>query len=270
MKSEIILIFAAKFIEKMKITLLQQNIVWGNPTANHRRAEAAILRAPGADLYVLPEMFSTGFATEPKGLAEQENASLQWMKATARRQDAALAGSVAVEVDGTYRNRLYFVTPDGAVTFYDKHHLFSYAGEQNSYTPGQERVIVNFRGVRFLLMVCYDLRFPVWSRNNDEYDCALYVANWPSSRMPAWDYLLRARAIENQCYVCGVNRVGDDSVCHYMGGSMLVHPYGHAMATAPEGQEGCATAELDMPALEAFRTKFGVLNDRDCFVIHNT
>ena len=251
----------------MKITLIQRDIVWANPLENCLRAEEALLRAEKSDLYLLPEMCSTGFAVEPEGVAEKEGLSLEWMKTQAAQLDAAIAGSVAVEVDGTYRNRLYFVKPDGSVTFYDKRHLFGYAGEQNHYKTGNERVVVEFRGVRLLLQVCYDLRFPVWSRCKDDYDCILYVANWPASRRLAWDVLLRARAIENQCYVCGVNRVGDDAVCHYDGGSMLVHPYGHTLATAPDGQEGTATAELDMDALEAFRNKFMVLKDRDSFEI---
>ena len=254
----------------MKITLLQTDIAWANPQENHRRAEAAIQSAEKSDLYVLPEMFSTGFATEPEGIAEQENQSLQWMKRVAHQLNAAVAGSIAVQVEGTYHNRLYFVTPDGNATSYDKRHLFSYAGEQEHYTPGTERKVVEFRGVRFLLQVCYDLRFPVWSRCQDDYDCILYVANWPSSRRLAWDALLSARAIENQCYVCGVNRVGDDAVCHYDGGTTLVHPYGHALATVPDGQAGTATATLDMEALQAFRTKFHVLQDRDSISIITT
>ena len=251
----------------MKITLLQTGIAWAKPLENQRRMELAMRRAEKSDLYVLPEMFSTGFATEPEGVAERDGSSLQWMKAMAGQLNAAVAGSVAVEVEGTYHNRLYFVKPDGNVTAYDKRHLFSYAGEQDSYTPGTERKVVEFRGVRFLLQVCYDLRFPVWSRCTDDYDCALYVANWPASRRLAWDALLSARAIENQCYICGVNRVGDDAVCHYDGGTKLVHPYGHALASVPDGEEGTATAEIDMEALRAFRMKFRVLQDRDSFSI---
>ena len=253
----------------MKITLLQTDICWANPQENHRRAEALLMRAERSDVYVLPEMFSTGFATEPEGIAEHEGQSLRWLRGMAARLDAALAGSVAVEVEGRFYNRLYFVQPDGTTLSYDKRHLFGYGGEKASYQPGTERVVVEFRGVRFLLQVCYDLRFPVWSRNCEEYDCALYVANWPASRRMAWDVLLRARAIENQCYVCGVNRVGDDAMCHYDGGTALVHPYGHALATATDSAEGFATAELDMEALRAFRDKFLVLKDRDSFCIES-
>lgn len=251
----------------MRITLLQRDLVWANPAENARRARDMMLRAPQSDLYLLPEMFSTGFAVAPMGIAETENLSLQWMTVMAAERNAAIAGSVAVEADGRYYNRFYFVKPDGSVTRYDKRHLFGYSGEQEYYTAGNERVVVEFRGVRFLLQVCYDLRFPVWSRNHNDYDCILYVANWPTSRMPAWNTLLKARAIENQCYVCGVNRVGQDSLCQYSGGSAIVHPYGLVEAAAKDGMEDIVTGTLDMNALQAFRTKFPVLSDADAFSI---
>ena len=165
--------------------------------------------AQGTDLFVLPEMFSTGFCTSPEGIAESsDSATLQWMKQKAAEHNCAIAGSVSVEENGKFYNRFYFVHPDGNVQWYNKKHLFTYGGEDKHYTAGQERVVVNFRGVRFLLEVCYDLRFPVWSRNRGDYDAAIYVASWPSPRVEAWKALLRARAIENQCYVLGVNRVG--------------------------------------------------------------
>ena len=248
---------------KMKVALLQQDVVWGCPAQNVSRAEEAMMRAQHADLYVLPEMFSTGFSIEPVGVAERDGFSLQWMKAIAAKLDAAIAGSVAVEVEGGFRNRFYFVKPDGEVFYYDKRHLFSYAGEHLQYTAGEQRVVVPFRGVRFLLQVCYDLRFPVWARNREDYDCILYVANWPLTRILAWRTLLAARAIENQCYVCGVNRVGKDAACHYSGGTMLVHPYGNPLATAKDDQEDCVMGEIDLDFLSTFRQKFPVLKDRD-------
>ena len=249
----------------MKVALLQQDIVWADPAQNMRRAEAAIMGAGKADLYVLPEMFTTGFATQPQGIAEREGQSLRWMKAAAARLDAAIAGSVAVETEGGFRNRFYFVKPDGEVACYDKRHLFSYAGEHLHYTAGEQRTTVEFRGVRFLLQVCYDLRFPVWARNREDYDCMLYVANWPRTRIQAWHTLLAARAIENQCYVCGVNRVGDDAACHYSGGTALIHPYGMPVAVARDEAEDCVTGEIDMDFLRTFRQKFPVLTDRDVF-----
>ena len=250
----------------MKITILQQNIVWANPTANVRKADEAINQNPGADLYVLPEMFSTGFCTNPEGIAEStESETLQWMKDKAATTDAAIAGSVAVTEDGKYYNRFFFVKPDGSVTHYDKKHLFTYGGEHLRFTAGEERVVVEWKGVRILLEVCYDLRFPVWARNRGDYDMILYVASWPTPRVSAWSVLLVARAIENQCYVAGVNRVGTDPACEYCGGSVIIDPYGKTLAACEMNQECEASAEVDMHKLNAFREKFPVLSDADDF-----
>ena len=256
----------------MIITLLQQDIVWGNPSANQKAAEGAMLAADKSDLYVLPEMWSTGFATEPEGIAESDGSSLNWMKQMANRLDAAVAGSIATEIDGKYYNRFYFVKPandgsDNEIEYYDKHHLFTYSGEHLRYTAGERRVVVEWRGWRFLLQVCYDLRFPVFARNcaegPDAYDVALYVASWPTSRRAPWDALLRARAIENQCYVCGVDRTGDDPACHYNGGTAIIDAYGNTVAACPDGEVSAIRVELDMDKLAAFRKKFPVLSDRD-------
>lgn len=248
----------------MKISILQLDLVWENPQENLRKADAAIASAPGADLYVLPEMFPTGFCTVPDGVAEPEGGLvLQWMKDKAAGTDAALAGSVAVRHEGRYYNRFYFVTPDGSVTWYDKKHLFTYGGEHERFTAGDKRVVIEFRGVRIMLLVCYDLRFPIWSRNRGDYDMILYVASWPVTRMNAWKSLLVARAIENQCYVAGVNRVGADPSNEYGGGSMVIDPYGKMIASCEDGVECSASAEIDIPMLEAFREKFPVLNDSD-------
>ena len=247
----------------MKTTILQRDIKWGDPKANIQRADEAISRNAGSDLYVLPEMFSTGFCTSPEGIAERDDTTLQWMKSKACEIDAAIAGSVAVEEDGKYYNRFYFVKPDGEVTHYDKKHLFTYGGEHLRFTAGDERVVVEWRGVRILLEVCYDLRFPIWARNCGDYDMILYVASWPTPRVGAWSALLVARAIENQCYVAGVNRVGNDPACEYCGGSVIIDPYGVKIAECEISQECEATAEIDMAALEAFRKKFPVLQDAD-------
>ncbi len=248
----------------MKISILQLDLVWENPQENLRKADAAIASAPGADLYVLPEMFPTGFCTVPDGVAEPEGGLvLQWMKDKAAGTDAALAGSVAVRHEGRYYNRFYFVTPDGSVTWYDKKHLFTYGGEHERFTAGDKRVVIEFRGVRIMLLVCYDLRFPIWSRNRGDYDMILYVASWPVTRMNAWKSLLVARAIENQCYVAGVNRVGADPSNEYGGGSMVIDPYGKMIASCEDGLECSASAEIDIPMLETFREKFPVLNDSD-------
>ncbi len=248
----------------MKVTLLQQDIVWANPAQNRQRAEQAILGQPGSDLYVLPEMWSTGFATKPTEIAEaEEGETLRWMKEMAARTDAALAGSVAIHAaDGSYRNRLYFVKPLGQVAYYDKHHLFSFGGENLHYTAGNVRTVVEWRGVRFLLMVCYDLRFPIWSRNRDDYDAIIYVASWPTQRMLAWRTLLRARAIENQCYVLGVNRVGYDPQCLYSGGTAIIDPYGRDQE-CPDGEEAALTGTLDIAFLRHYQEKFPQLRERD-------
>ncbi len=249
----------------MRVVILQQDIAWADPAENMRRAEAAIDRRPGADLYVLPEMFATGFATHPEGVAEKaDSETLRWMVRKAAACRAAVAGSLAVEDGGRYYNRLCFVHPDGRVETYDKRHLFTYSGEDRHYTRGTRRVVVNFRGVRILLQVCYDLRFPVWSRNRGDYDVVLYVASWPVGRIEAWSALLRARAIENQCYVVGVNRVGRDPMADYSGASVIIDPYGRTVA-ACEDCVSTAEAELDMERLTAFRKKFPVLEDGDAF-----
>lgn len=248
----------------MKVTLLQQDIVWADPASNRKAAQAAIEANPGSLLYVLPEMWSTGFATLPEGIAESDDSeSLAWMKSMADSTGAAIAGSIAVHCsDGTYRNRFYFVKPGGEVSFYDKHHLFTYGGEHHRYAAGDKKVVVEWQGIRFRLIVCYDLRFPIWDRNNEDYDALICVASWPTPRVEAWRILLKARAVENQCYVLGVNRTGDDPSCTYCGGTAFVDPYGNAQE-CPVGQVSALTADLDMSVLSDFRAKFPVLKDRD-------
>ncbi|MBO4674012.1 MAG: amidohydrolase [Bacteroidaceae bacterium] len=249
----------------MTISLLQNDIVWGDPNANQENIAEILWGLDKSDVYVLPEMFSTGFAVDPHGIAEQDESSLTWMKEMAAELKGAVCGSVATEVDGNYYNRLYFVKPNGDVVTYDKHHLFTYADEHRHYKRGSERTVVEFRGCRFLLQVCYDLRFPCFSRNNERipYDCAIYVASWPTSRLAVWDTLLHARAIENQCYVAGVNRIGEDQACQYSGGTLLVDPYGNTAAACPLDEDSAITVELDLQKLRDFRRKFPVLKDAD-------
>ena len=243
------------------------DIAWGDCQGNVRRADAMIDNAPEADLYILPEMFSTGFAADPEGMAESENGkTVEWMRRKAVAKDAAIAGSLAIRSGGRYFNRLYFVKPDGDVTTYDKRHLFSYAGENLHYTRGEERVIVEWRSVRIMLQVCYDLRFPVFSRNHGDYDMIIYVASWPTSRIKVWDTLLHARALENQCYVAGVNRVGRDPNCEYCGNSLIISPYGENLAVCGSGEESAKMAEIEMEMRRSFRKKFPVIDDAD--IIH--
>ncbi len=248
----------------MNITIVQTDIIWGDPAANRERIMQQIEGKEG-DLFILPEMFSTGFATQPEGMAEEDGSSVAWMRQMAANHHAAFAGSIATKENGRYYNRLYFVKPNGEVTTYDKRHLFTYGNEDRFFTAGNERIIVEYQGVRILLEVCYDLRFPVWSRNRKDYDMIIYVANWPTSRMSVWNTLLRARAIENQCFVAGVNRVGTDPVCDYSGGSMIIDAYGKVIADCGTEKPCCASVALDMERLQAFRKKFPVLEDGDGF-----
>ena len=253
----------------MKVTLLQIDIQWAQPDANIQAAERLIATHPGSDLYVLPEMWSTGFVTEPEGIAvdESEDKALKWMQQTAERLHTAICGSLAVSVaDGSYRNRHYFV--DGRVgktVFYDKHHLFTFGHEDRHYTPGNSHTIIEYGGMRLLLLTCYDLRFPCWSRyaTGREYDAIILVANWPESRQSAWQLLTRARAIENQCYLIGVNRVGDDRYSHYAGCSVVADCNGRTLAQCHRHQEEAVTVVLDLTELERRRSKFRVLEDRD-------
>ena len=245
------------------------NLAWCDTQANLSHAEELIKSQPGADVYVLPEMFTTGFCMEPSRIAEpMEGPTLEWMRRVATEFDAAIVGSVAtIAPEGGYKNRMYFVEPDGKVTHYDKRHLFSYSGEDKHYEAGHERVIVNFRGVRFLLQICYDLRFPVFARNCDDYDVAIYVANWPDKRRMAWDILLRARAIENQAVVIGVNRVGTDPMCNYDGGTAAIDFFGFVAAHCNDNAEQVITYEVKMDEMRQYRDKFPSLNDSDDFRI---
>ena len=248
-----------------RIALVQHDIVWRDVDAN-LRALKHILEGVVADVVVLPEMFQTGFVVEPEGVVAAASATLEWMRCQARCMDAAVVGSFAVEEDGKYYNRMYFVCPDGRVEYYNKHHLFSPGGEAECFTAGDERRVVEWRGVRYLLQVCYDLRFPVWSRQRGDYDVALYAALWPKPRREVWRTLLRARAIENQAYVVGVNRTGMEPGLEYSGDSMLVDAYGRVQVDM-ESRSGVAVADIDIEALEAFRAKFAVWRDADSFVI---
>ena len=248
----------------MKITVIQQDIAWKDVATNIERLKRLVANAERSDLYLFPEMCSTGFCMQPEGVAEDaEGRTVQRMKQLAVEFDAALAVPVMTHIGGKYYNRMYFITPEGIKGTYDKCNLFEYSGEDKVFVPGKERVIWNWRGVRICPAICYDLRFPIWSRNHGDYDMILYVASWPTPRVAAWSALLVARAIENQCYVAGVNRVGTDPACQYCGGSVVIDPYGKTIASCADNQECEASAEIDIEVLEAFRQKFHVLNDAD-------
>ncbi len=249
----------------MKVTLLQTDIRWCEAGRNRTEAERVMNEAGTTDLFVLPEMFSTGFCLTPAEIAEEaDGPTFTWMRRQAAQRQCAIAGSVAVREGERFFNRLYFVCPDGVVFHYDKRHTFTYGGESATYTAGTQRVVVHYQGFRILLLVCYDLRFPVWSRNRADYDAVICVANWPTSRIRVWDTLLRARALENQCYVIAVNRVGNDPSCPYCGHSAVIDAYGKdRLLLADEAQYASCTLELDL--LQSFRQKFAVLNDADEF-----
>ena len=236
---------------------------------------AAIKDNAGSDLYVLPEMWTTGFTVDPQHDAVAEPFARERMVELAIQSNAAVAGSIAVEVNGEYRNRFYFAMPDEAVCHYDKHHLFTLGHEHEHYTAGQQRSVIEWQGVRFLLLVCYDLRFPVWARNCGDYDCILYVANWPTLRIEAWRTLLRARAIENQCYVIGVNRIstelttikGKQDIRLFGGCSAIIDPEGTVLKEASAESCEAISAPIDIDTLVKLRHKFAALNDRDDFII---
>ena len=253
---------------KLRVTLLQTDITWMDMELNRKNAEKKKKKAPFSEIFILPEMWNTGFVTFKYDFCQDD--VLTWMREMACKYDAALCGSLSVrDTCGDNYNRLYFVHPSGHVDFYDKRHLFGYGGEDKVYKAGGHRKVVCYKGLRFLTLTCYDLRFPVWSRNNDDYDAIIYVANWPESRQRVWDVLLRARAIENQSYVLGCNRVGNDPECSYAGGSVVVDSKGNVIAVAEGITPQIVYAELDFCKQQAFREKFPVLADRDLFELNH-
>ena len=253
----------------MRIQLIQSSPVWENPSQSLAELETILSSSPEADLVVLPEMFATGFVTKPGAVSEVSGREgLDWMRDYAVRNGRAVAGSLSTTSPEGFRNRFYFVFPDGAVSYYDKRHLFTYSGEHERYVPGKERVIVEYMGVRILLQVCYDLRFPAFARNRlvdgrPEYDLILYVASWPESRIAAWDALLKARAIENACYVAGVNRVGSDPKNIYPGHTTLINPLGEVLSICKQNAVDSIICEVSMEFLDAYRQGFPVLADAD-------
>lgn len=250
----------------MKVTIFQTDVVWAAPSDNVENVQRLFEGNSGSDLYVLPEMWATGFATTPQDIAEHEDSvALKWMKQTAALHSCAISGSLLIQTaDGIYRNRHYFVTPNDVFS-YDKHHLFTYGHEDCYIKAGHNHVTAIWQGRRFLLLTCYDLRFPIWARYGraGEYDAIIVVANWPESRQQAWRVLTRARAIENQCYLIGCNRVGDDQFCHYLGESLVCDSKGDTLANGAVNLQTSITAELDFDKLDAIRQRFKVLDDRD-------
>ena len=246
----------------LKITGLNLDITWKNKLVNFEKVAQSFDNVE-SDIVMLPEMFPTGFYMNPYEIADRNEETLIWMKGFAKERDSVVCGSASVYEEGKFLNRFYFVEPNGNYSYYDKRHLFTYSGEDKKYSAGQERVIVKFKGWRILLQVCYDLRFPIFSRNNDDYDVILYVANWPKSRIDAWQTLLKARAIENQAYVFGLNRIGiDGNNLEYPESSYCFSADGTEVSTT---NNNIVSASLDLEKLQKFRLKFPFLSDRDEF-----
>lgn len=256
-------------MQNLNILVVQADIVWENPAENLQKTQRLIQSVSDCNLIVLPEMFTTGFSMRPEVLAgETGRLTLEWMMQTAAAKNSAITGSMMREEDGKYYNALAFVTPDGNVQWYRKRHLFTPDSESKHYSRGTERLIVEYNGWKICPLICYDLRFPVFSRNDCEYDLLLYVANWPSVRNYAWQQLLKARAIENQCYVIGCNRVGKDgNNVEHAGNSCIINYMGEEIGFG--NAEGIFQFNLGLAPLKEQRTAFPALNDRDGFTLHN-
>jgi predicted amidohydrolase len=251
----------------MTISIIQQNIVWEDKTRNFERLEELVSNLSNADIIILPEMFNTGFSMDPERLGESPfSETFDWMLHASEDGNFGICGSYIVKENGNFYNRWIFVTPEKKSWQYDKRHLFTITNEERSFTHGTKRLIFKFRGVKISPNICYDLRFPVWSRNRNDYDLLINSANWPEPRRDVWLTLLRARAIENLCYVAGANRVGTDgNGVKYCGDSMIISPKGEILASAQKNKECSISADISMTELTEFRKKFPVQKDADKF-----
>lgn len=254
--------------ENLKIALIQSDLVWEKPEENRNNFTEKIKAIPNdVDIVVLPEMFTTGFTMSPFRLAESMTGkTVMWMKELAKTKAIAIVGSVIIAEKGSFYNRLLFVEPSGFITSYNKRHTFTLAGEHKIYEAGKEKVILHYKGWKIRPLICYDLRFPVWSRNTENYDVLLYVANWPKSRISAWDILLKARAVENMCYCIGVNRVGLDGLNNeYPGHSAVCDVLGQTLTAFKTNEIGTQIATLSQKHITTNREKFRFLDDKDSF-----
>lgn len=251
----------------MKVAVIQSPLVWEDPKLNRNYFEAKINTIVSeVDLIVLPEMFTTGFTMQAEAVAEtMQGQTMLWLQSLAKARKCAITGSLIVTEDGKFYNRMVFVFPTGEVQQYDKRHLFTLAGENVVFTAGTEKIIIEYKGWKICPLICYDLRFPVFSRNTENYDLLIYVANWPKTRINAWDTLLKARAIENMSYTIGVNRLGVDGTnLEYVGHSQIVDYLGNSVLEPQKG-EGVFIAELDKNRLLDTRKKLDFLKDQDQF-----
>nr|WP_321411691.1 amidohydrolase [uncultured Carboxylicivirga sp.] len=253
----------------LNIALVQHDIVWEDTNHNLTNLNRLLGSLDDkVDLVVLPEMFHAGFTMNPQKVAQSFSGEvLSWMKNKAQDLKVCLIGSVVFTAGEKFFNRLFVFYPDGEFKYYDKRHLFGMGGENKLYEAGQERLIFEYKGWKICPLICYDLRFPVWSRNTVDYDLLIYVANWPQPRREVWSVLLRSRSIENQCFVVGVNRVGTDMNCSYSGDSVVVNPKGNPILQFEEGQEAVRSIEISKDELIQFRDRFSVWKDRDDFTI---
>ena len=253
----------------LKISIVQTDIAWENKQENLRMLREKLHALRGTtEIVVLPEMFSTGFTMKSRELAEPVSGiTVRILKELAADFQLALCGSFICSERSNYYNRAFFITPEGEEFYYDKRHLFRMGNEAEYFSSGNNKLIISYRGWNICLLVCYDLRFPVWSRNvNNEYDLLIYVASCPQARRLAWDTLLCARALENMCYVCGVNRIGvDGNKLIYNGGSVVFSAKGEVLASVPDGEEGIETVSLSLISLQQLRDKFPVWKDADAF-----
>lgn len=256
--------------ENLRVSLIQTALIWEDQDANRNNLELKLAHIDDTDVIILPEMFTTGFSMHPEALAEvHAGETLKWMQKMASEKDALMIGSIIVNEQANYYNRLYAVMPDGSFTIYDKRHLFRMGEENEHYAPGKDKLILEYKSWKIFPLVCYDLRFPVWSRNQqNNYDLLIYIANWPEPRNKVWKTLLEARALENQAYVAGVNRVGTDGAgLSYSGDSRLIDAKGNIISNIPEHKEFIETINLSKQSLEKFRQKFPVWMDADSFKI---
>lgn len=254
-------------LSDLKLALVQTSMHWQDVAANHALFAGLLDQAAGADLIILPEMFTTGYSMDAEALAEPDDGPTRhWLLAQAKRLDAVVTGSLIVQAaDGSYRNRLYWARPDGSCAHYDKRHLFRMAGEHKHYAAGSERVLLEVKGWKVRPLVCYDLRFPVWSRDAHGTDLILYVASWPAARRNAWNRLLPARAIENLCYVAAVNRIGSDGKGYPYSGDSQVLDFNGDLLCSPGDADGVFHATLSAEALSRYRERFPAFRDADQF-----
>ncbi|MEE9362493.1 MAG: amidohydrolase [Cellulophaga sp.] len=254
--------------ETLKVALVQSALIWENPEGNRKSFEEKFSSLPkDVDLIVLPEMFTTGFIMTPFHIKKEEGEkTLQWMQQIAKQKDAAIVGSIVFEENKIYYNRLFFVKPDGSFSEYNKRHTFTLAGESKVYQAGSTRLLITYKEFKICPLICYDLRFPVWARNTNDYDVLLYVANWPKPRIQAWDTLLKARAIENMAYCIGVNRVGKDNSGYvYSGHSAVYDTLGEQLVFSEK--EAILYVEIEKSHIKKNRDTLKFLQDQDSFIL---